>query len=299
MAAVADVALRPGGRPGAAGGVSPAVVLGLRVPVAASVGVAVRPGGRPGATCGVSLAVLLGLRVPVAAGVGVAPTALAAVGAPHGAVAAGSSTAAAVALAGRRPRAVIPRAGTAAHSSVHTVHGVVAGASGTAAGSGRPPVTKFGTGRVKVVVMPFLGPTTAGRRPGPLITGRRVTVPAGVGRRGRRGSAAGPRAGTRGTAYARLPFATSRPVGAQLVEGRPRRGGGGWPNRDIGRGAGLGHRIGGPGLRGAAALHVGVPSLPGVLRRRCGRLLRRRRDIPRVGQGEAGGHRSGLLRHRY
>jgi len=157
MAAVAGVALRPGGRPGAASGVSSAVLLGLRVLVAAGVGVPLRPGGRPGAAVGVSPAVTLGLRVPVAAGVGVAPTALAAVGAPYKAVAAGSSTAATVALTGRRTRAVLPRAGTASQSSVDTVPGVVEGASAAAAGFGRQPGTEFGTGRVGAVVMPFLG----------------------------------------------------------------------------------------------------------------------------------------------
>jgi len=182
VAAVAGGALRHGGCPGAARGVSPAVRLGLRVPVAAAAGVALRPGGRPGAAGGVSPAVTLGLRVPVAAAMGVALTALAAVGAPHGAVAAGSSTSETVALTGRRPRAVIPRAGTAAYSAVHTVPGVVAGASGAAAGICRPPVTEFGTGRVRVFDMPFLGPATVGRRPGPVITGRQKTAPVGVGR---------------------------------------------------------------------------------------------------------------------
>ena len=141
MAAVVGVAVRPGGRPGAAGGVSPAVVLVSRVPVAAGGGVALRPGGRPGAAGGVSPAVVPGRRILVSAGVGVAPTALAAVGAPDKVVAARSSTAAPVSLTGRRPRAVIPHAGTAAHSSVHTVPGDAAGAAGAANGSGRPPVT--------------------------------------------------------------------------------------------------------------------------------------------------------------
>jgi len=237
VAAGVGVAVRPGARPGAAGWVSLAVFLGPRVPVAAGVGVAARPGGRPGAAGGVSPAVVLGHRVPVAAGVGVAPTTLTAVGAPHGVIAACSSTAATVALTGCRPRAVIPRAGTVAHSSVHTVPGVVAGAAGAANGSGRPPVTEFGTGHAGVVDMAFLVPATN------------------------------------------------------------RRGEGGGPNRDIGRGADRGPRIGGPGLRRAAELHVGVPPLLGVVRGRCGRLLRRWRDIRRVGQGEAGGHCPGLLRH--
>jgi len=171
MAAVADVALQPGRHLGTAGGVSPAVVLGLRGPLAAGVGVAVRPGDRLGAAGGVSRAIVLRLRVPAAAGVGVTFAALAAVGAPHGAVVAGSSAAATVALPGRRPRAVIPRAGTAAHSSGHTVLGVVAGASGATDGIGRPPVTLFGTCRVGVVVMTFLGPATARSRPGPVIKG--------------------------------------------------------------------------------------------------------------------------------
>jgi len=153
VAAAVGVALRPGGRPGAAGRVSSAVTLGLHIPVAARVGVALRPGGRPSAAGGVSPAVTLGLRVPVTAAMGVALTDRAAVGAPHGAVAAGSSTAATVGLTGRRPRAVIPRPGTAAHSSVHTVPGVLTGASGAAAGLGRPPVTEFSTGRVGVVVI--------------------------------------------------------------------------------------------------------------------------------------------------
>jgi len=298
VAAGGGVLLRPGGRPSAAGGVSPAVVLGLRVPMAAGVGVALRPGGRPGAVGGVSPVVALGFRVPAAAGVGVAFTALAAVGAPHAAVAAGSSTAATVALTGPRKRAVSPCAGSAAPSSAHTVPGVVAGASGAADGSGRPPVTEFGTALVGVVVMQFLGSATSRRRPGPVITGGRVTVPGGVARRGRRGFAAGPRAGTRGTACARLPFATSRPVAAQRMVGRPRRRESGGPNWDIGRGSGVRPRIGGPGLHRAAALHVGVPPLPGVVRGLCGRFLRCWRDIHSVGQWEAGGHRSGLLRHR-
>jgi len=298
VAAAVGVVLRPGGRPGAAGRVSPAVTLGLRVPVAAAVGVALRPGGRPGAASGVSPAVTLGLRVPVPAAMGIALTALAAVGAPHGAVEAGGSTAATVARTGRQPRAGIPRAGSAAQSSVHKVPGVLAGASGAAAGIGRLPVTDFGTGHVGVVVMPFLGPVTVGRRPGPVITGRRITVPVGVGRCGRRGSAVGPRARTRGTPCARLPIAPSGPVRAQLVEKRPQRGEGGWPNRDTRRGAGRGPRIDGPGLHRAATLHVGVPPLPGVVRGRCGRLLRRRRDIRRVGQEEASGHRPGFFRPR-
>ena len=238
VAAGVGVSVRPAGRPGAAGGVAPAVMLGLRVPVAASGGVAVRPAGRPGDAGGVAPAVMLGLRVPVAASGGVTPTALAAIGAPHLVVAAGSSLAATFALTGRRPLAVVPHAGTAAHSSVHTVPGVVAGASGTADGSGRPPVTKLGTGHAGVVVMLFLSPATA------------------------------------------------------------RRGEGGGPNRAIGRGADRTPRIGGPGLRRAAALHVGVPPLPSMVRCRRRRLLRPWRDIPLVGQGEAGEHRPGLRRHR-
>jgi len=238
VAAVVGVAVRTGGRPGAGGGVSAAVTPRLRVPMAAGGGVALRPGGRPGANGGVSPAVVLGRRVPGPAGVGIAPTTLAAVGAPHGVVAARRSTAATVSLTGRRPRAVIPHAGTAAHSSVHTVPGVAAGAAGAANGSGRPTVTKLGTGHVGVAVMAFFVPAAA------------------------------------------------------------HGGEGGGPNRDIGGGADRGPWIGDPGLRRAAALHVGVPLLPGVVRDRGGRLLRRWREIPLVGQGEAGGHRPGLLRHR-
>ena len=189
MAAVVGVAMRPGGRPGAAGGVSPAVVLGRRVRVAAGGGVALRPGGHPVAAGGVSPAVVPGRRVPVSAGVRVAPTALAAVGAPHKVFAVRSSTAATVSLTVLRPRAVIPHAGTAAQASVHTVPGVAAGAAGAANGSGRPTVTEFGTGHAGVVVMALLVPETA------------------------------------------------------------RRGEGGGPNRDIGRGADWGPRIGDPVLR--------------------------------------------------
>ena len=298
VVAAMGVALRPGRRPGAAGGVSPAVSLAVRVPVAAAVGVAQRPGGRPCAAGGVSPAVRLGLRVPVAAAMGVELTALADVGAPHEAVSPGSSMAATVTLTGRRPRAVIPRAGTAAHSALPTVPGVVACASGAATGIGRLPVTKFGTGRAGVVVMPLLGQAAVGRRHGPVMTGRRITVPVGVGRWGRRGFAAGPRAWTSGTPFAQLPVAPSGHVRAQLVDGRPGRGEGGWPSRDTRLGAGRGPKIGGPGLHRAATLLVRVPPLPGVVRGRPGRLLRRRRDIPRVGQGESGGHRPGLVRHR-
>jgi len=182
VAAAMCVALRPGGRRGAGGGVSRAITLGLRFPMEAAIGGALRPGGRPGAGGGVSPANTLGLRVPVAVAMGVALTILAAVGAPHGAVAADSSMATTVALTDRRPRAVIPRAGTVAGSGLPTVLEVLAGASGAATCIGRPAVPEFGTGRVGVVDMPFLGPATVGRRPGPVVTGREITVPVGVGR---------------------------------------------------------------------------------------------------------------------
>jgi len=146
----------------------------------AVMGVALRPGSCPGADGGVSSAVTLGLRVPVAAAMGVALKALADVSAPHGAVGSDSGMAATVSLTGLRPGAVILRAGLVVQSAVPTVPGVVAGASGAAACIGRPPVPDFGTGRVGVFVMPFLGPATVGLLPGPVVTGRRITVPVGV-----------------------------------------------------------------------------------------------------------------------
>jgi len=182
VAAAMGVALRPGGRAGAADGVSSVVMLGLRVPVAPAMGVARRPGGHRSAAGGVSPAVTSGFRVPVATAMGVARTALAAVRAPYGAVAAGSSMDATVALAGHRPRAVIPRAGPAAHFALPMVPGVVAGASGAAAWIRRPPVPEFSTGRVGVLFMPFRGPPTVENRPGPVITGHRIKVPVSVDR---------------------------------------------------------------------------------------------------------------------
>jgi len=182
VAAAKGVAVRPGGRPDAVGGVFPAVPAGLRPPVETALGAALRPGGRPGAGGGVFSAVPSGLRAPQKPTRGVAPAALAAVGAPHGAVAAGSIMAATVVVTGRRPRAVIPRIGTAADSALPTVPAVVAGAYGAAVSIGRAPVPKVGAGRAGVVVIPLLSPATVRCRPGPVITGRRITVPVGVGR---------------------------------------------------------------------------------------------------------------------
>jgi len=186
-------------------------------------GVALRPGGRPSAGSGASPAVPSRLRAPVAPTRGVASTDLAAVGAPHGAIAAGGSMAAAVVRTGRRPRAVIPRSGIAADSALQTVPVIVAGAFGAAIRIGRPPVPKVGAGTAGVIVMPLNGPATVRSRPGTDITGSRVPVPVGVGRGGRRGSAAGARAWTRGTSCARVPFATSGPMRAEAVDRRRRR----------------------------------------------------------------------------
>ena len=248
VAAAVGGALRPRGRPAAGGGVSPAVTPALRVPVADAIGVALRPGGRPGAGGGVSPAVKQVLRAPLASTRGVAPMAMAAVGAPHGAVTARGSMAATVVLTGRRPRAVTPRTGTAADSALLMVPVVVAGCYGAAARNGRPPSSRVGAGTAGVVFMPLIGPATVMSRPETAIKGCCIPVPVGVGRCGRRGYAAGARARTRGTPCARLPFVPSGPTGAQRVDGRPRRGEGGWPSRVIRRGVGRGPRIGGPGL---------------------------------------------------
>jgi len=98
--------------------------------------------------------------------------------------------AATVFLTGRRPRAVIPRVGTAASSTLPTVPVVVAGAHGAAARICWPPASKVNAGTAGVVFMPFLGPATAMSRPGTVSTGSRMPVSVGDGRWGRRGNAA-------------------------------------------------------------------------------------------------------------
>jgi len=127
-----------------------------------------------------------------------------------------------------------------------------------------------------------MGPATVMSRPGTVITGSQIPVPVGVSRWRRSGYATGARAWTRGTPCARLAFVPSGSAGAQLMDGRPLRGEGGWPGRGTRRGDGRGSRFGGPGLSRAATLHVGMPKLPCAVRGRRGRLLRGRRDILRV-----------------
>jgi len=261
MAAVAGVAVRPDGRPGAAGGVSPAVTPGLRVPVAAGGGVKVRPGGRPGAAGGISPAFVLGIRVPVAAGGGVAVR-------PGGRPGAAGGVSPAAVLGLRVPVAAGVGGAPTTLAAVCAPHGVVAACSSAAA------IVSL-TGRRPRAGIPHAGTAAHSSV---------HTVPrAAAGAAGAVNGSGRPTVTEFGTGHVGVV------VMAFLVPATARHGEGSGPNRDIGRGADRGPRIGGPGLRRAAAPHVGVPLLPGVVRGRGGRLLLRWRDFPRVGQGKAGG----------